>query len=56
MQVDIVRFLLLLLAQNLKLAMTRMRIRDTRMVGRTAPIGQQNLIATALAQHTHTVR
>ena len=56
MQVDIVCLLLLLLAQHLKLAMSWMRIRDTRMIGRTAPIGQQYLITTVIAQHTHAVR
>ena len=56
MQIDIVRLLLLLLAQHLKLAMARVRIGDTRMVGRTAAIGQQYLIATVIAQHTHAVR
>ena len=56
MQIDVVRFLLFLLAQNLKLSMSWMRIRDTRMVGRTAPISEQNLIATVIAQYTHAVR
>ena len=56
MQVDIMRLLLLLLAQDLKLTMSWMGISDTRMVGRPAPIGEQNLIATVIAQHTHTVR
>ena len=56
MQINIVRLLLLLLAQNLKLAMSWVRIGDTRMVGCTTTIGQQNLIATVIAQHTHAVR
>ena len=55
MQVDIVRFLLLLLAENLKLAMARVRIGDTRMISRTTPIGQQYFIAMVIAQHTHAV-
>ena len=56
MQIDIVRLLLLLLAQHLKLAMSWMRIRDTRMIGRSATIRQQYLITTVIAQHTHAVR
>ena len=56
MQIDIVRLLLLLLAQHLKLAMSWVRIGDTRMVGRTTPISQQYLIATVITQHTYAVR
>ena len=56
MQINIMRFLLFLLTQYLKLTMARVRIRDTRMIGRTTTICKQYLIATVIAQHAYAMR
>ena len=56
MQVEIVRFRLFLLRDNLKLAVLRVGVGDTRLVGVTHAVGEQYLVAARVAQDTHAVR
>ena len=48
MQMKIMQRLLLLAADNLKIAMLGMRIRDPRRIGCTLAVGNENLIARAV--------
>ena len=48
MQMKIMQRFLLLAADDLKIAMFRMRIRDPRRIGRTLAVGNQDLIARAV--------
>ena len=49
-----VRFLFLA-GQDLEVTVFGMRIGDTRRIGRTSSVGDEYLIACALAQHPHAV-
>ena len=56
MEVNIMCLILFFLADNLKLAVARMGIGDTCIIGCTTTIRQQYLIATVIAQYAHAMR